>query len=83
MKKIICGICGKKAPPATPLYLMCHACYDLYQAAISPIISMTGHPANLSFYHEMNYAAIKVWEEHLKAHGFVKKHGKWTKGGGK
>lgn len=79
MEDIFCPICGVKSQPATPIYLMCHKCYNLFNAATSDKVSSSGHPANQTYYHSKNTEAIEIWFNHLKANGFIKKHGKWQK----
>lgn len=84
LKEVTCGICGKVARQARLLGVesqMCNECAVLFDKAMSPIVSVTGyaHPAVGTYYHDPNYEAIKVWEEHMIKCGFVKKWGKWRK----
>jgi len=77
---ITCRICGKEAPPASPLFQdWCYDCLKLFREAQSPKTYTLGFPANQSYTYEENYDAIRKWEEHLKSHGFVKKRGRWHK----
>ncbi len=79
-EKIICYICGKEAPPATPLFSeMCADCLRMYRNATSPVTYTLGHPANQSYIREENHSAMEIWENHLRKHGFVKKWGRWRK----
>jgi len=81
LEEIDCRICGKHSQPATPLFPMCSQCYQMYRNATSPVTYTLGHPANQSYVREENYSAIEMWENHLRNHGFIKKWGKWRKGG--
>lgn len=79
-KPIICGICGKKAKPATPIYRdMCIDCYRLFMDAATDKVTTLGHPANLTFYYEENTDAKEIWFAHLRKHGFIQKRGKWRR----
>jgi NMD protein affecting ribosome stability and mRNA decay len=77
-EEITCCICGKKARPATPLFQdWCYNCLKLFREAQSPTVFTLGHPANQTYMYEENKSAVQKWEDHLKAHGFVKKWGRW------
>lgn len=86
LKDITCGICGRKGPPATPLMNVCHRCYGLYQAAITPKVSLTGWPDTLlsfggsgTYWQEENHEAVERWKNHLIRHGFIFKRGSWRR----
>jgi len=73
---ITCGICGKEKVRQAMLLgsgsKMCHDCYSLFSAALSPKISVQGWPADGTYYHDPNYEAIKIWEEHMSKCGWVR-----------
>ncbi len=74
-----CGICGSNGLYARPSLRLCNSCYRLYDMACTPIVEMSGWPANQTYYRSKNEAAIKKWFAHLRKNGFVQKRGRWER----